>query len=98
MSGSIAANFDPAQQGRAVLLRLRDLVETCHGDSSYGDKSRALADIDAILAKPDDRKTVLLLAPTGNLQELSMEYGWGEQFLAIAAEIECLLQLPRDRQ
>ena len=35
-------------------------------------------------------KLKILLAPTGDLQEISIDNGWGEEFLLIAREIEIL--------
>ena len=35
-------------------------------------------------------KLQILLAPTGDLQEISIDNGWGEEFLRIASEIEIL--------
>jgi hypothetical protein len=57
----------------------------------YGDRSKALCDLDAILANPSATKVRELLLPTANLQELSMECGWGSHFNDLAAKLERLL-------
>jgi hypothetical protein len=80
------------QLARAALLKLRSLAEPSTS-GVYGDRIRALTDIDSILASPDNAKIKFLLAPTGNLQELSMDNGWGSEFCSIAAELEHILGL-----
>lgn len=54
---------------------------------------RALQEIDQILASPSTSDVRFLLAPTGNIQELSIENGWGNEFLALASDIEIALGL-----
>lgn len=54
----------------------------------YGDRSKAVQDLDALLANPSSRGVRSLLLPTANLQELSIECGWGSEFNELAAELE----------
>jgi len=57
----------------------------------YGDRTKALHDINALLANPSAHQVKLLLLPTANLQELSMDCGWGSQFNNLAARLEAVL-------
>lgn len=74
--------------GRAVLEELRARVEAGDEGGIYGDRAEALRDIDALLAHPSPGGVRWLLAPTGNLQELSIECGWGMEFNQLAAKLE----------
>jgi hypothetical protein len=76
---------------RTVLLELRARVEAGGGGGMYGDRSKALHDLDALLASPSTRRVKFLLLPTANLQELSVECGWGSEFNKLAAELERVL-------
>jgi hypothetical protein len=40
---------------------------------------------------PDCRKLTLLFAPTGNLQEMSMENEWAQDYLALSARFDDLI-------
>lgn len=79
--------------GRDILEELRARVEAGGEGGIYGDRTRALHDIDALLAHPSPGGVRWLLAPTGNLQELSIECGWGVEFNELAAKLECAFQL-----
>jgi len=76
---------------RTILEELLVLAQQ-HGDGLYGNLETALADIDAILSaedlseKHDDIR--LLIAPTSNLQDLSIDCHWGDQFFSLADKIE----------
>lgn len=59
----------------------------------YGDRGRALHDIDALLANPSTDQVKYLLLPTANLQELSMECGWGREFNELATKLEGVLDI-----
>ncbi len=54
----------------------------------YGDRSKAIQGLDEILAFPSVGGVRSLLLPTANLQELSIECGWGSEFNQLAAELE----------
>jgi hypothetical protein len=56
----------------------------------YGDRGRAIRDLDALLASPSPAAVTCLLRPTANLQELSIECGWGSEFNKLAAELDRL--------
>jgi hypothetical protein len=49
-------------------------------------------ELDALLSLPSfaghEQRITFLLAPTGNLQELSIDSGWGYQFNDLAEQIE----------
>ena len=73
-------------------LRLRVVAE---GDAGiYGDSRRALRDIDALLACPNPSPDNIrgLLCPTANLQEVSIDGGWGDEFNELAATLERALE------
>ena len=48
----------------------------------------AIRDLDALIAYPSPEGIKALLLPTANLQELSIEFGWGIEFNELAAELE----------
>jgi len=79
-------NIDEAT--RTILLKLKARVEEGEDGSIYGDRSKAIQDIDALLANPTSGGVKSLLLPTANLQELSIECGWGSEFNELAAELE----------
>jgi hypothetical protein len=54
----------------------------------YGERGKAIQDLDALLAFPSLGGVRSLLLPTANLQELSIECGWGSEFNELAAELE----------
>jgi hypothetical protein len=58
-----------------------------------GGRISALHDIDKLFAEPSMGKIKLLLLLTANLQELSIESGWGNEFNDLASQLECLLEL-----
>jgi hypothetical protein len=66
---------------RAILLKLREKVERGEDGVVYGDRQQALYDVDVLLVKPSAQGVGHLLAPTGNLQELSLACGWGGESL-----------------
>ena len=76
------------QVAQPILVKLRAAVEASADGSMYGNRAEALRDIDAVLASPSADRLRWLLAPTGNLQELSIENGWGQQFNELAAQLE----------
>jgi hypothetical protein len=76
---------------RTILRELRTRVEVGGEGAIYGDRSKALHDLDALLGTPSTGQARLLLAPTANLQELAMECGWGDEFNRLASELEIFL-------
>ena len=76
---------------RKLLGDLRKKVEAGDREGIYGDKPRALKDIDSLLNSPSVEGVKHLLLPTANLQELSMANDWGTEFLTLATELESLL-------
>lgn len=84
-------DIDAAVQ--AILLELKARVEAGGEGGLYGDREQAIHDLDAVLANPSARRVSVLLAPTANLQELSIECGWGSDFNKLAADIERLLSM-----
>lgn len=72
---------------QSLLVELRIAVQASV-DGAMGNRIEALRDIDAALALPSTDTLKWLLAPTGNLQELSIANGWGQQFNELAAKLE----------
>jgi hypothetical protein len=73
---------------RIVVLKLRAKVEKGGDGYLYGDRSKAIHDLDALPANPSSAGIKSLLLPTANLQQLSIECGWGSEFNELAAELE----------
>ena len=65
-----------------------------NGDGLYGDLKIAVKDIDSLLKSLDlskeEKELRILIAPTANLQELSIDCGWGEEFCELAKKIETI--------
>lgn len=79
------------------IARLIDLLKMPDTDvvwSSYDTPGEAVRELEALRPKilaGDPEATArmrLLVAPTGDLQEISISSGWGEEFLGIADAIE----------
>lgn len=89
----------PPLNSSANHIRIRDLLTelrrlSIEGGQKvvYGDLNEATMELDALLSLPSfaghERRITFLLAPTGNLQQLSIDSGWGYQFNDIAEQIE----------
>ena len=80
------------QELREILIKLREFASAGGNGSLYGDREKALTDIDSVLACPDLQKELrrigFLIVTTGNLQELSMECGWANSFHELATRLE----------
>ena len=77
------------------MAELRLLLERKDNEFVYSrwqDREAALADFDAIVESGDNEKLLFLLAPTGSLQEVFIDSGWGDEFCEIAADLERLLK------
>jgi len=85
--------MDVDQAARAILTELRARVEAGEDGAIYGERTRALGDIDTLLADPSTDRVRFLLLPTANLQELAIENGWGSEFNELASQLECVLGL-----
>jgi hypothetical protein len=84
-------NIDDA--ARRILAELRIRVDQGGDGRLYGNRAKALNDIDALLENPSLPRLRLLLAPTANLQELAIECVWGEDFGRLAAALENILEI-----
>jgi hypothetical protein len=80
--------MDIDEATRTILLKLKARVEAGGDGYMYGDRSKAVQDLDALLANSSSGGVRSLLLPTANLQELSIECGWGSEFNELAAELE----------
>lgn len=85
--------MDADSAARKILDQLKVRVECSDEGSIYGDRSAALRDIDLALSGGTPEQIKLLLAPTGNLQELALENSWGDEFNKLAHTLERLLRL-----
>ena len=93
--GSIADVMDPSE----ALQRTLDLVR---GSSSsvwaHDDVQQIAEDLEvAILAlrhgsHVDRARLRMLFAPTGSIQETAVSNGWGDEFLALSACVDGLLE------
>jgi hypothetical protein len=84
----------------ALLTVLRDtrlLLARPENDftwSSWENAEAALREIDALIALtsngglPDRRQLAVLFAPTGPIQEISVNSGWSEVFLELAERLD----------
>ena len=79
------------QIARKVLEELRRKAAASDDGSIYGERDRALQDIDFLLNTPSTEGVKRLLLPTANLQELSLENGWGDDFNKLASQLESVL-------
>jgi hypothetical protein len=82
----------------AVLKRCRDL-SAASGDALYS--SRSISQIIEVLdrgieasERPSDLnrdELILLFAPTGDLQEVSLANGWADEYLLLSARFDGLI-------
>jgi hypothetical protein len=91
IQGGFTNNTEATQ---TILLELKARVEEGGDGCMYGDRGRAIHDLDALLASPSAGRLSCLLMPTANLQELSIECGWGSEFNRLAAELDRLREQP----
>lgn len=94
---SVSAPDDARSRLLDLLLEARTLVARPDNDfmySSWLDTDHALAEIDGLLAKltaggalPHAAISMILL-PTGPMQELATDSGWGDEFVELASEID----------
>jgi len=86
----------------ALLKETRTLIARDGNDfswSSLDDQNQAMTEIDSIIAElehgtiPEMR---VLFAPTGPIQEVSLSSGWGNKFLALAAQFDKEYAVVRD--
>ena len=81
----------------AVMTEMRRLVALPDNDfawSAWRDHQAALADMDraiAALTQGVVPPLAWLFAPTGPLQEVSLNSGWGAEFLALAARFDAAM-------
>ena len=86
-----------------VLKETRTLIALDSNDfswSSWTDQDRALSEIDSIIAELENGSVPeigILFAPTGPIQEVSLNSGWGNQFLELAERFEKEYELVRNR-
>jgi hypothetical protein len=82
-----------------VLLEARIFLSRADSDfswSSWDDASDAVAEVDALLAQLRDGvvpggQLMLVFAPTGPMQEVSVSSGWGADLLALASRLDAAL-------
>jgi hypothetical protein len=86
----LAALLDIFSEVRTLLAR----PENDFDWSSWEDETDALAEIDGILTSlragdlPDTMNLLILFAPTGPMQEVSLSSGWGNRFLELAERFD----------
>jgi hypothetical protein len=100
---------EPSAALIAVLQEVRALLARPSNDyawSSWSGPDDALREIDALVASivcgayPPRLDMVVLFAPTGPIQEVSVSSGWGQEFLEVAsrfdAAMNCFYRDPLD--
>jgi len=84
----------------AVLKETRRLLALPHNDftwSSWQDAEQALREIDDLIAGVEAEGAIpnavlsLLYAPTGPIQVVSLNSGWGTAFLSLADRLDAVL-------
>lgn len=85
----------------SILLEVRNIVNSPKTDivwSRYNSVDELIKDIDDyIISLEQKRDTVfydleILFAPTGSLQEISIDSGWGSKFIELSQKIDKLLE------
>jgi hypothetical protein len=81
----------------SIFEEARGLLTAADNDftwSSWRDREDALVEIDTLLSElrsgilPSARTLVVLFAPTGPIQEVSLSSGWGDAFIALAERFD----------
>ncbi len=73
-----------------LLETIKGLVEAGE-DYTFGDKEKAIQEIDAAIYSPSKENIEWLIAPTGNIQELSIDNGWSDEFITLSERLENLI-------
>lgn len=83
-----------------ILEQVRELVCAPPHAGIYGEPRRVLAEVERHLEEirssgaTDLFELGVLFAPTGDLQEVSMDNGWGEEFLRLSAHFDRIAEQP----
>ncbi len=73
-----------------LLETMKKLVEKSE-DSIFADKDKAIQEIKVTISNLTKESIDWLTAPTGNIQELSLENGWSNEFITLSTELEGLM-------
>lgn len=77
-----------------ILMKVRELLARPDADfswSSWSDADEALEEIDGIIRRVEYGlfpEMVVLFAPTGPIQEVSLSSGWGDEFIKLAERFD----------
>jgi hypothetical protein len=91
----------------AALREARELLARADNEfawSSWADAAAALKEIDGLIARierddlPKRIEMDLLFAPTGDIQEVSVSSGWGQDFLRVAARYDAAAEIAFGRK
>jgi hypothetical protein len=84
-----------------ILKEIRDIVDSPDTDvtwSRYESVEEAIEELDLYITKMDSQEEsaikniITLFAPTGALQEISINSGWGEEFIEISSRFDELVK------
>jgi hypothetical protein len=83
----------------AALRRTRELVSSSRSSAwAQEDLESIVRSLDSVIVAldsgaPVDRRSLRrLFAPTGAIQETSVDSGWGEEFLALSLSVDAFLE------
>ena len=80
----------------AIMRKARELLATRGDDtgwSSWPDQAHALGELDQLIGQLEqgevaEAKLRVLFAPTGNLQDVSLQNGWSDEYLELAKQFD----------
>lgn len=84
-----------------ILKEVKDIIDSPNTDviwSGYETVKEAIEDLDLYIKKMSQSDEAViedvkyLFAPTGRLQEISIDSGWGDEFLEIAERFDELIK------
>lgn len=82
----------------ATLKRALELVNASRNSAWAGGRVQQFAaELEAVIAALESQRAFdrdelrVLFAPTGPLQELSLDNGWGDEFLSLAERVDAFL-------
>lgn len=93
--------LDKYEMLQIIILEIKQIVDSSNTDtgfSKYSTPKELIDDLDKYIEKLERKdetifsKINFLIAPTGDLQEVSLSSGWGEEFLRLSMEIDKIIE------
>lgn len=97
----VSSMLDKYEMLKIIFLEIKQIVDSPNTDtvfSNYNTPNELLDDLDKYIEKLEIKdETILskinfLVAPTNDLQEVSLSSGWGQEFIRLSMEIDKIIE------